>query len=355
MFQNKILYLQKQNLLNMKVAYFLPFILLLLNTVQLFGQAKGNINYSKERQQSQSPRQQQYNQNEIAQTGEIGAPIANIPNNEYIDIEGSVLYNTKPDNLVAIFNVVQLGETASEVNRIINERINGFLTDVQKLGIKPEQAFIDMVSLIPVYEVEVEKKMFSKNYIEVPKGFELQKNIHISFSEERKLNDILTAASQFEIYDIVRVDYIVNDSKKIHAQMQEEASSTITAKLEKFKKMGVNFSINNRVLADNVNIVYPTDRYQSYQAFSSASLDAKKKQGLQVNQVRKPVSYYYNKVSESTFDVVINPHVLEPVVQYIYTLKVRYPIDRVLPTPPVGKEKEIWLITPSGDLKLIPR
>lgn len=336
----------------MKKFYALPTLLLCVLVEFAFGQAKGNINYSEKR--AERNQNQQYRLTDTRATSDVGAPFATIPNNEYIDIEASVLYNTKPDNLVAIFNVVQLGETASEVNRIANERVNGFLAELQKLGIKQEQAFVDMISLIPVYEVEVEKKLFSKNYIEVPKGFELQKNIHISFNEERKLNEILTAASTFEIYDIVRVDYIVNDSKKIHAQMQDEASLVVMAKLEKFKKLGVNFSLNNRVVADNSNIIYPTDRYQSYQAFSAASLDSKKKQGVQVAQVRKPVSYYYNKVSESTFDAVINPHVLEPVVQYTYTLKVRYPIERILPTPPKN-DKELWLVTPSGDLKLIPR
>lgn len=345
---------QSKRTFNMKFKQLFLFACALFSASYAFGQAKGNINYNEANTNRNI--QQEYKQKDTRPATDAGAPITHIPNNEYIDIEGSVLYNTKPDNLVAIFNVVQLGENASEVNRIANERINGFLSELVKIGIKQEQAFIDMISLIPVYEVEVEKKLFSKNYIEVPKGFELQKNIHVSFAEERKLNEILTAASQFEIYDIVRVDYIVNDSKKIHALMQDEAMAVITAKMEKFKKLGVNISANNRIAADNVNIVYPTDRYKQYQAFSSSSLDAaKKKITPQVTQVRKPVSYYYNKVNESTFDAIINPHVLEPVVQYIYTMKVRYPIDRVLPTPPAPKEKEFWILTPSGELKLIPR
>ncbi len=326
-----------------------------LSTAELFGQAKGNVNYNESNRKSKQEYQQQNVYNNLPPNSpDVGAPSASIVSNEFIDVDASVLFNTKPDHLVAIFNIVQAGETAAEVNTIANNRINGFWADLQKIGVKQEQFFIDMVSLIPVYEVEVEKKLFSKNYNEVPKGFELQKNLHISFQDERKLNEILTLASQYEIYDIVRVDYIINDSKKIYAQMQEEASAIIAGKLERYKKLGIQITTTNRVVAENSTIYYPTDRYKSYQAFSSTSLEVKKSQGNpKIQQVRKPLSYYYNKVSEATFDAVVNPHVIEPVVQYAYTLKVRCFIERAPAAP--TKEKEIWILTPSGELKMMPK
>ncbi|TAE08437.1 MAG: DUF541 domain-containing protein [Bacteroidetes bacterium] len=340
----------------MQKTFFLACFALSLSLHDLCAQAKGNVNYNEANMNRRSKQeyQQNANLNNIGGLTDAGAPVATIMSNDFVDIDASVLFNTKPDHLVAIFNVVQLGETASEVNRIANDRINGFWGELQKMGVKQEQLFIDMVSLIPVYEVEVEKKLFSKNYNEVPKGFELQKNLHISFADERKLNEILTTASQFEIYDIVRVDYIVNDSKKIYAQMQDEAAAVIAGKLERYKKMGINISPNNRTVAENSTIFYPTDRYKSYQAFSSTSLDMKKSANApKIQQVRKPMSYYYNKVSEATFDAVVNPHVLEPVVQYAYTLKMRCFIERALPAP--AKEKEVWILTPAGELKLMPK
>lgn len=340
----------------MKTSFIFLFIVGFLGAFEAFGQAKGNVNYneSNNRRTKQEYQQTNYNNSLPTNSSDAGAPVATIMSNEFVDIDASVLFNTKPDHLVAIFNVVQAGETAAEVNKIANERISGFWSKLQEMGVKQEHFFVDMVSLIPVYEVEVEKKLFSKNYNEVPKGFELQKNLHISFNDERKLNEILTAAAQFEIYDIVRVDYIVNDSKKIYAQMQDEAHLIIAGKLEKYKKLGINVSASNRTVAENSTIYYPTDRYKAYQAFSSTSLEVKKAQGNpKIQQARKPVSYYYNKVSEATFDAVVNPHVIEPVVQYAYTLKVRYFIERTNLMP--VKEKEIWLLTPSGELKMIPK
>lgn len=320
---------------------------------QVYAQANGNANYNDATRAAGNYKQ-------AARTAlDQQAPQANIVAYEYVEVTTSVLYNAKADHLVAIFNLVQVGENSNEVNSLMNERIKNFSAELQKAGIKPEQIFIDMVSFVPVFEIEVEKKLFSKNYIEVPKGFELQKNIHVAFADERKMNDIMTAAALFEIYDLVKVDYMVNDSKKIYQQMQDEAMSITSSKIEKYKKMGINISNNNRALAENKFIVYPNNRYESYQAFSSHSLEGKKKQNTQVAQVRKPVSMYYNKLNESNFDMCFNPQVLEPVVQYAYTLKIRCPIEQVLPpTLPTAAPlptKEYWIITPTGELKMLPK
>ncbi|MCS6820666.1 MAG: SIMPL domain-containing protein [Microscillaceae bacterium] len=317
-----------------------------------FAQAKGNT-YEEEPVQQQSFRSNQIYQAQVVSKSSVergsGIAQAKAINNDFVELEVNVLYNASPDNLVALFNVVQVGETAAEADRLANERIKNFTTELQKIGIKPENIFIDMISLLPIYEVEVEKKLFSKSYNEVPKGFEIQKNIHILFEDEQKLNTILTLAASQEIYEIIKVEYNINDSKKIYNQMQEEALALITAKMEKFKKLGINFSPNHRVLAEETGVAYPHDRYKSYQVAGASSVDAAKRRNAPVTRIRKPITYYYNRISENGYDIVINPKVLAPVVQFTYHLKVRLPIEKV-----EKPSKEYWLITPSGEVKTIP-
>lgn len=286
-------------------------------------------------------------------------PQAIIYSQDFADITVNVLYNAKPDHLVAIFNFVQIGENIAEINSLSNERINGFKEGLLKMGVKPEQIFIDMVSFVPMYEVEVEKKLFSKNYSEVPKGFELQKNIHIAFADEGKLNEIVTIASKYEIYDLVKVDYVVNDNASIYAKMQEEALTLALAKIERYKKMGVALQNSNRLVAENKQVHQPNTRYVGYQAYSLHSIEGKKKGNITIQQARKPTSLYYNKVSENAFDKVINPLVLNPVVQYAYTLTVRCFIEKnkepIAIAPQTQPVKEYWLVTPSGEIKLLPK
>ena len=47
---------------------------------------------------------------------------------------------------------------------------------------------------------------------------------------------------------------------------------------------------------------------------------------IPVNDQTKNVTVYYNSIPSNQFDMVLNPDNAEPVVQFYYTLKVRYEI-----------------------------
>ncbi len=100
-----------------------------------------------------------------------------------IRIDLKALQNVKASSYTAIFNISQIGETAEEANRLLNERITNVKQKLIQNNISEDQFVVDVISFIPNYEIEVEKKLFSKKYNEVPKGFELQVNIHIQFTK----------------------------------------------------------------------------------------------------------------------------------------------------------------------------
>ncbi len=337
----------------MKKLILLSFLCLFFAN-KTFSQAKGNVNYQQEEASGNFYKQQRAvgnvnSRNNFKNESTNSIAIANNPETNAVTLDAKILINVKPDKLMAVFSLLQAGETASEVDKMANDRLNGFTNELQKIGVTAPNVFVDMISLVPVFEVEVEKRLFSKSYNEVPKGFELQKNIHILIDEESKLHQIMTIASNYEIYDIIKVDYIVQDVNKVQSQLQNEAVNVIQAKLEKIKKLGVNFESPYKTISEESAVTYPTERYFSHQASSaSLSIDVQKKRG-NVQRIRKPVIQYYNKVSENGFDLVVNPQVLAPMVQFSYQLKVRYPIDRPAPT------KEVYFITPNGEMKLLPK
>ena len=77
--------------------------------------------------------------------------------------------------------------TAVAVDSMVNIRYNGFCKDLSKAGIQKENIFLDMISLVPVFEMQVEKKLFSKTYNEVPVGFKLEKNIHVHYKKGEEI------------------------------------------------------------------------------------------------------------------------------------------------------------------------
>ncbi len=297
----------------------------------LSAQASGNVVYSEKK------------------TGEQ-IPYADIETNNTVMVEVSALYNAIADDYVAVFNVNQLGESAALTTSMMDGRLNGVKQEFLDLGIKANDIYVDMITFVPEYEYEVQKKLFSKSYNEIPKGFRLQKNIHVRYRKSKTLDQLIAACAQYEIYDLVKVEYYSENSKAYYDSLRIEAKKVLKEKLKDYKEFGISIETAFTQISENTFVKYPLEQYSSYQAFNSSSLEAIKKSSG-VTQVNKNTSYYYDPVSYKGYDVIFNPIITEPVIQYALTMNLKL----TLKNPYDEKNNEYYLLTPNGDLKAIKK
>lgn len=270
-----------------------------------------------------------------------------------VEISINALSNEKASAYTAVFSVMQIGKTADETNTLLNTRLEGFLKDVKILGIPEGDIYVDMVNFLPKYEYDVSKKLFSKKtYTEIPKGFELQKNVHIRYNNPALLDRIVTAAARQEIYDIVKVDYFVKDPEMVYTQLRESTFQYLKKIKELYKTIGVFLDSAYVVTAENAWVAYPINRYESYQAFSAQRLDPDEKNAV-VNSADKSTSRFYNAVPANDYDIVIHPEILEPAVQFSYNLAVRFTLPERKPLEKTTVKKEFIMVTPSGEVKTL--
>jgi len=271
-----------------------------------------------------------------------------------IEIGINALSNQNAGAYVAIFNLVQFGKLADETNTLINTRIGNFIAELKTLGIPEADIHVDMVNFLPKYEFDMTKKLFSKKtYTEIPKGFELQKNVHVRYKKAALLDNIVTAAAKQEIYDIVKVDYFVNDSQAIYAQLREATFSYLKNLKKQYESIGIQLDSAYVITAENAWVAYPINRYESYQAFSTQSLESIEKSSAIVTTAEKPISRFYNAIPANDYDIVINPEVLEPCVQFSYNLVVRFTMPALKPVVKTEIKKEFIMLTPSGEVKTL--
>lgn len=329
----------------------LIFIVLSAISLQLFAQAKGNapraagiVNYDK-------------NSNANANANQALKTASALPNAVWTDdrtvtLEVNALCNQLASLYTVIFNIKQLGQTAEEADRLFNERYETFVSNLIVADIRRDDIFLDMVSFVPVYEFEEEKKLFSKKtYNEIPKGFEIQQNVHIKYKDGRTLGKMVSAAAKSEIYDIVKVDYFVENTEEIYQDLRKRSVDFINKEIQQFELLGLELDEAYRMAAEEEKAVYPTDRYSSYKAFSSQSLD-----GTSIGKVistDKATTMYYDKISYDEFEIIVNPSVLEPAVQFMYNLKVRFRLKQPDPKVEIKREKEFVWLSPAGELKTL--
>jgi hypothetical protein len=328
------------------VLVFLIFIL-----IPSFAQHKGNYNdqdFQISRQNiALSGNANIYNPTIQQQLNKILNPSSNL----IIDVKA--LQNVKAVTYTGVFNLSQIGATAEEANRLINERIDGVRKKLKAQNILDKDIVIDVISFVPNYEIEVQKKLFSKTYTEVPSGFELQQNIHIQFKSTNQFEDILTACAENEIYNLVKVDYFIENIAQVYKNLQAELLKLIEEKKEYYKVLGFDLEDYDVYVADDKYCYFPKDFYRSYQAFNSVSFEAiKTNKG--VTTAKKQTSYYYEPLSYQNYDLVINPVILEPVIQIGMNIKLQYnPKPKEAVAKPVVKTELVhkyYVVSPNGTI-----
>ncbi|MBK9148738.1 MAG: SIMPL domain-containing protein [Flavobacteriales bacterium] len=317
------------------IARALAFLIAIASSTFIFPQAMGNLMYEASSrmwlQQAEQPVK------------------ATIQGNMLV-LEVNAMMNAAADSYLAIFHITQLGQSAQEADSLINARIAAFTARVKKHGVKESEVFMDMLSFVPVYEIETTRKLFSKSYQEVPAGFEIQKNIHVRFTDARMLDKLVSAAAIEEIYDLVKVDFFVAAQSACYDTLRLFATRLLQQKLDNFGKLGLKVSEGHRLAAEQNGAYFPLDRYAAYKSRVQTSLNSRRK-GQLVNDVRQPSSFFYNKVPYGKFDIVLHAEITEPPVQYTYNLTMQVQLPEGFPKKEAKDiVKYVW-ITDTGDMK----
>ncbi|MEO0733044.1 MAG: SIMPL domain-containing protein [Bacteroidota bacterium] len=271
----------------------------------------------------------------------------------------NALANEPASAYVAIFSVFQAGPTVKDVNTAINERIKTMTDGLGELGIVAEDVYVDMVNFLPTYAFSEEKKIFSKKTLtEEPTGFRLQKNLHVRYRDAGMLDRIMTAATNAGIYDIVKVDEIVENPQAVYAELREKTFAYLQDLRELYSKQGIALDSARLRVAESAWVVYPKDRYESYSAHASQQLSQADRASANISKVEKPTLRFYNAISYNDYDLVLNPDVLAPTAQFTFSLQVNFLLpEEDKPVPPEVKtvtEKTYFYLTPEGKVVPLP-
>ncbi len=282
-------------------------------------QSSGNIGYS---QSSGSARAKQNERNKrITLQGEIQPA-------DGMFLEASVLMNVLADEYVAVFGVSQECVTVADCTQKIDAVIGEFSKAVQQMGIGSNDVTVDFVTQNKIYEFKISGDVAKEELT----GFEVKKNVSIHYKDKQLLDKLVVTASRSKIFDLIKVDYVVKDQRAAENKVMEEATRVIKQKAARYEQLlGVKLQPPVQIVAEKPSIYFPTEMYDSYAAQESESLSNaydRDRGKYAIQGVRKSRTFFFNPLNGDGFDHVINPIVVEPVVQFTFYLKVKYGIDQ---------------------------
>ncbi|MEP6647598.1 MAG: SIMPL domain-containing protein [Saprospiraceae bacterium] len=242
-------------------------------------------------------------------------------------IQVSVAQNVIADGYVVTFGLAEEGATIKECNDKIDKRIKNFTSDLIKMGVGKTDLYIDMTSQNKIYDYKINGDL-AEEYLQ---GFELKKNVIVKFSHISDLDQMVLIASGYEIYDLVKLDYIVNDLNAIHTQLFNAAAEIINQKKIQYTTVtNAHLAPASEIYGDQFSSYYPDELYTSYQAYESGNVSDggyNSQSTYTMKAIRKSATFYYDKINYSGFDKVINPYVTEPAVEFVLTLQIKFEIQ----------------------------
>jgi uncharacterized protein YggE len=296
------------------------------------------------------------------QMSRAGKPMAttsyqwNIPNgmnpisssNEATNIQIHILKNATPTAYTAIFHINQAGEKVSELDSNLNRRLRKFVALGKEIGLKQNDFYTDMIALVPIFRKE--KKLFSSTYVEVPKGFEIQKNVHIRYDHAWQLDRLFSMAAQCEIYDLIKVEYHFDSMQAAQSEMRKKALELLKLRTAHLKSTGINVDTCFRTLTESIQQVDPIDQYKPYQPLAISAITDDATTPETASRPNRS-TLFHNRMSEGNYDAVINPSPLEPSIQITYTAYIHF--ERKLPVVQQIKTQnrtKLMMVTPQGQI-----
>ena len=245
------------------------------------------------------------------------------PNSMFV--EASVLMNVKADEYVAVFGVMQEGQTVAECNQKMDSTVAEFSGDLKQLGINADDVFVDLAAQNKIYGFQVAGTIAKEKLI----GFELKKNVAVHYKDKMMLDKLVIAAAKSKIFDLIKVDYVVKDPISIQAKLMDDATHVIKHKAETYEKLlGIRLQQPAQIYAEKPSIYFPSEMYDSYAASESEEMSSDSdRQKYTIQGARKSRTFFYNGLTADGFDHVTNPVIIEPVVQFTLYLKVKYDIE----------------------------
>lgn len=228
-------------------------------------------------------------------------------------LEATVLMNVRADEYVASFGVQAEGATSALSEQAVDSKIDAFRSRLTAIGIS--ETFVDFINQAPFYEFDAAGRTATEKL----KGFKTAKNVLVRYKDRNILRQITNSANAVGIYDLIKIDFVVNDFAGVKTRMIAEAAKVIKAKEQAYGALGISLKPVG-VAIEKFNSYSPDELYQDYTAFESGST-----QGFnRVVRRSKAATSYYDGFDGKDFDITINQSGLEPNVQAVLYLRIKY-------------------------------
>ncbi len=300
----------------MKACVYL-FVCMIAVTAAVQAQHSGNVVYSEANRAETSRR---------PVSGPVVLGAISLPDNSGMIIPAHIQINVIADEYVAVFGLSQEGRAIQDCNQKIYAQIEKFASELKNIGVKVDAMGVDHTTQTRTYDYQIVGNVANESAT----GFIIKKTVFVHFKGKEWMDKVMAAAAKSGVYDLIKVDYLVNNAAAVREKLFEEGMRITKEKAERYEKaLGLKFRSQLQIVLEDYNTIFPTEAYDSYTAFESGRVgESAFNSRNRVKEARKNETFFFNVQDPGNFDHVINPVVTEPVVQFSLYLQIKYLFDK---------------------------
>lgn len=133
--------------------------------------------------------------------------------------------------------------------------------------------------------------------------------------------------ADYQIFEVIKVDYISTDIEKTKQKLFEEAFKIIENKKELYLSKTKSKIIGVPYLTEEYESYLPKMQYKSYDISESSDYNDYSQETKKLIK-RKSTTLYYDGIQPANFDKIINISDPEVSIQYVLTLSATYTISK---------------------------
>lgn len=242
-----------------------------------------------------------------------------IASENQVSIITKVLYNAVPDGYHVTFTKSFIGRSVEDVELQMNTVVEKLVKDVQSLNITKKDIAVDMVSLDPVFNINLQEPTETN-----PLGYKITQNITFNVKSIASIGPLSKKCLDYGIFDLINTEAYIFDSKPIYDSLYNKAAEVLEMKKKSCTQIGWAFAGGFTTFDKIKEVLYPSERYLNAYASNSSLYQHHVSQNTSVAMQRSlEVDNYFN-LNLKDADYVFHSDKSVPVIQFYYELNYAY-------------------------------
>ena len=215
---------------------------------------------------------------------------------EYIKVQAQVELRVAPDQIRVVLAISDNAQTAAECESKVFGTVDQLRAALRELEIPETDIVDDFIAVLPRYKFQVESQEGENILVEKLLDYSMQSNLHIKVGSDSQAMDVIRAAFNLGVTDVIGFDYWSNEINGKKDEALRLAIEQATAKSDLL--LGATFEqapepVN---IKSHTRVVMPDKLYESFENSHDQSVNQTynyNKDNLPVIRAIRPKNTYY--------------------------------------------------------------